>query len=956
MQGQNIINFFDYKMGNTFLKNISRRIYLYTILFCALVFFVWANYKTIIKASTHRHKEISEALLGLAEVPVIEPVKINFQDDKTSPPPGWLKDSGGSFGYRPGIYEGAQLQYGWKKREDGKPVDLRGNARARTEPEDVLLSTFMHMQANQINSFLYGKFNGEKTEGYWEIKLLNGIYKVTVAAGDGEVRKAYENNCINVEGVKAISNFLPLGKIRSPGRFKTATVTVTVSDGFLTLDADGGTNTKICYVEIEPVTITPYVYLSASTQNLLIENTSNDTKTCSLKLYNSLKTDMSYVVKASYVGAYKNWIRFLPRKSAKDTLLNLDYSSAKKLPVGNYRSTIRVFADGFTSAVINLELRVVDHRSPYVISSNPVNGARVINNLTIAANNLFVPAVKGFKGGVDNGTINGKTVKLLKISNGEISAVLGSVQGTGGGDAISFSPLRPLEANTIYKFIITDGVKTYGGASFLPFETTFSTGVAQADSSNILKAEFTKISIPGTQNKKYTSLTFGPDGKFYALKIDGSIERFDVDHSRGMLENMQVINTLVKKHGETTAIGLTFDIKSTAHNLIAWVSFSSSGLVSAPIFDGNISRLSGDNLQNEQLIITKLPRSTRDHMVNGMAFGPDSALYISAGSNTSAGKYDRGWQRDETLLAGAILRLDIKKLDKIKLPLNVRTSADQNLINHASATSLKLSDGTYNPYSINSPLTIYASGIRNAYDMVWHSNGQLYVPANGSGGGGNSPESVKGTRRPNGTYYNGPDIISTMNVPVQHDWLFRISPNKPVGFFGHPNPLRGEYVINRGYSDNSGYPVNTKADVNYRGAAFDFGFNKSPNGVIEYKNNAFNGVLKGKLLVCRFSGGGDIMVLDPGSGVKDHGSIHIQDEHLYDITHSATGASNYGLEGMAGFANPLDITEDVTNGNLYISEFNWNENPNLISQITLLRVNKKSEDHTTAKVSISKHH
>jgi hypothetical protein len=98
------------------------------------------------------------------------------------------------------------------------------------------------------------------------------------------------------------------------------------------------------------------------------------------------------------------------------------------------------------------------------------------------------------------------------------------------------------------------------------------------------------------------------------------------------------------------------------------------------------------------------------------------------------------------------------------------------------------------------------------------------------------------------------------------------------------------------------------------------------------------------------------MVLEPGSGIKDHSNIHIQDEHLYDIVHTATGASNYGLEGMAGFANPLDITEDVTNGNLYISEFNWNENPNLISQITLLRVNKKPENQTTAKVSISKHH
>jgi hypothetical protein len=942
-------------MRNIVLKNIDKRVFAYFILFGAL-FFLCNNYKSIIKASIPKPQESSAAFLYLAEEPVVEPVKINFQDDKTVPPPGWLKDTGEPFDYRPGIYEGAQLQYGWKERANDKPVDLRGNTRARTEPEDVLLSTLIHMQANHINTFLYGIFQGEKTEAFWELKLINGVYKVTVASGDGDVGKAAENDCINVEGVKAISNFVPLGRIRSPGRFKTATVTVTVSDGFLTLDADGGTNTKICYIEVEPVYVTPYIYLSTSSQNLLIENTGNDDKTCILNLKNSQKTDVAYNVTASYTGQAKGWVKFFPRKSANDSLLNLDYSSAKKLPVGNYVATIKVSADGFNSAAINFKLRVVDRSRPYVISSNPVNGARIINNSTIAANNLFVPAVNGFKGGVDNTTINSKTVKLLKISSGEISEVQGNVQGTGGGDAISFSPLRPLESNTVYKFIITDGVKSYSGASFLPFETTFSTVAAQVDSSNILKTSFTKISVPGTQNKKYTSLTFGPDDRFYALKMDGSIERFDVDHNSGMLKNMQVINTLVKKHGETTAIGLTFDIRSTVHNLIAWVSFSSSGLVAAPMFDGNVSRLSGADLQDEQLIITKLPRSTRDHMVNSMAFGPDSALYISVGSNSSAGEYDKGWQREETLLAGAILRLDIEKLNKIKLPLNVQTSADQNLINHASATSLKLPDGTYNPYSINSPLTIYASGIRNAYDMVWHSNGQLYVPANGSGGGGNSPASVRGTRRPNGTYYNGPDIVSTMNVPVQHDWLFRINPYKPVGFFGHPNPLRGEYVINRGYSDNPVYPANTRPDINYRGAAFDFGFNKSPNGVIEYKNNAFNGALKGKLLVCRFSGGGDIMVLEPGSMAKDNSRVHPQDDHLYNIVRSATGASNYGQEGMNGFANPLDITEDVTNGNLYISEFNWNENPNLTSQITLLRANKKSDDQNIARASVSRRH
>jgi hypothetical protein len=929
-------------MGN-FFKIRHLKFYIVFTLFIFLIFLFASKYDTIIGPAIHNYKEKPPiTILSLAEEPVIGAVKINFQDEKTVPPPGWLKDTGGPFGNKPGTYEGSQLMYGWKERSTGKVVDLSGNGRARNEPEDVLLSTFVHMQANNINSFLYGMFNGKKIEGYWEIKLLNGVYKVSVAVGDGEITKAREKDCINVEGVKAISDFVPMGKIRSPGRFKTAAVTVNVNDGFLTINADGGENTKICYVEIEPVSIAPYLYLSASTQNLLVESNITSDKTFSINLYNSLKNKIVYNVTSTCSGPVKHWLKMSAKIPGNDSLLNFDYSSAKKLPIGKYTATIQASSEGYNSASISFELRVVDHNRPYVISSIPINGSKAANNTTIAANNLFVPMVKGFKGGINNATITSETVKLLKISNDESLEVQGNVQGTGGGDAISFTTLKPLEPNTLYKFVITGGVKSYSGSALMPFESTFSTTTVPIDSGNFINASFNKISVPGTQNKKYTSLTFGPDGRFYALKIDGSIERYDVNHSSGMLNNLKAINTLVKNHGETTAIGLTFDINSKADNLIAWISFSSSGLTSAPMFDGNVCRLSGANLQNEQLVITKLPRSTRDHMVNSMAFGPDSALYICQGSNSSAGKYDKGWQRDETLLAGAILRLDLHKLSKVKLPLNARTTAKQNLINKASKVELELPDGTYNPYSIYSPLTIYASGIRNAYDLVWHSNGQLYVPANGSGGGGNSPASVKGTLRPNGTFYNGPDVPSTENVPVQHDWLFRINPNKPTGYYGHPNPLRGEYVINRGSIDNPGYSLNTKPDVNYRGAAFDFGFNKSPNGVIEYRSNAFGGALKGKLLVCRFSGGGDIMILEPGSMDKDKSIQFTKDDHLYDITKSATGLSNYGLEGMTGFANPLDIVEDVTNGNLYISEFNWNENPNLTSQITLLKVNEKA--------------
>ncbi len=924
-----------------FTLNVKKKFLLLPVLIILILIYCFFNVRAFKQEIENRDNIQIQDFFNISTVPQIEPVKINFQDSNTQPPPGWLKDTGEPFGEHPGFYEGTGLTFGWKSILTNKPINIQGNGRARLEPEDVLLSTFVHMQADDINTFRYGAFDGVKASGYWELKVLNGVYKVTVAAGDGEVKKANELHCINIEGVKAISNFVPLGKLRSPGRLKEATVTVTVNDGLLTIDAKGGINTKICYLSIVPISVNPYVYLLSPQQNLLIEKQGSSKQLAVLKINNSLQQKTAYKVAAIYPNGKYKWLAFSANITEEDSI-NIDYSFGRNLPVGNYVAQIKITSPGYTSASIDISLRVVDKTRPYVVAANPVNGCVIYTNSTIAANNLSIPSTKGFKGGTNNSTITNNTVKLLKLYNGKEVNVQGNVQGTGGGDAISFTPLHPLEPYTNYKFIITNGVKSYNGTPFTQFQSTFSTALAPVDSTNIINAEFIKISVPGTQNKKYTSLLFGPDGKFYALKMNGGIERFNVDHQSGMLSQMYPIYTLVKKRGESTAIGLTFDPKSTADNLIAWVSYSSAEMNAAPEFDGKISRLSGSVLQNEKQIIINLPRSTRDHMVNSIVFGPDGGLYISQGSNSSAGSYDKAWQRNETLLSGAILRLDVSKLKAVKLPLNVKTTKNQNLINHASLTNIKLSDGSYNPYATQSPLTIYASGIRNAYDMVWHSNGQLYIPANGSGGGGNSPATVKKVKRPNGTYYDGPEVLATENVPVQHDWLFRVNPNKGVGYYGHPNPLRGEYVLNRGFVDNPMYQPWVKPDKNFRWAAFDFGYNKSPNGVIEYKNNAFNGALKGKLLVCRFSGGGDIMVLEPGVIYKLANLKQMVDSK-YNIVKSAGGVSNYGLKGMVGFANPLDITEDIVNGNLYVSEFNWNENPNLISQITLLKVVEKPQ-------------
>ncbi|HYO06027.1 MAG TPA: T9SS type A sorting domain-containing protein, partial [Phototrophicaceae bacterium] len=350
------------------------------------------------------------------------------------------------------------------------------------------------------------------------------------------------------------------------------------------------------------------------------------------------------------------------------------------------------------------------------------------------------------------------------------------------------------------------------------------------------------------------------------------------------------------------AVGFAFDPSATATNLIAWVTHSTYVFLNGPDWDGKLTKLSGSSLQNVQDVLINLPRSVKDHLTNSIAFGPDGALYFTQGSNSAMGRADQTWgNRSEHLLSGAVLRLDVSKLGT--LPLNVKTSE---------------SGGTYNPYNLNAPLTIYASGVRNAYDLVWHSNGSLYVPTNGSAAGGNTPASVNGTLRPNGTTYNGPSVPSLTNVQqTQKDFLFRVLKG---GYYGHPNALRGEYVLNGGNPTSgtdkaqvSAYPVGTKPDANWRGYAFDFQNNVSPNGAIEYKSSVFNGALKGKLLVVRYSQYDDIITLTPGTSK--------------DITSSKAGAS---IAGFSGFIDPLDITENVTNGNIYVSEYG-------ASKITLLR-------------------
>ena len=200
--------------------------------------------------------------------------------------------------------------------------------------------------------------------------------------------------------------------------------------------------------------------------------------------------------------------------------------------------------------------------------------------------------------------------------------------------------------------------------------------------------------------------------------------------------------------------------------------------------------MSGPDLQTVQDVVVGLPRSVRDHLTEQPCFGPDGALYFCQASNSSMGAPDDVWgNRPERLLSAAILRLDVTKVTPGQ-PLNV---VDARRRRHLQ------------PLRPGAPLTIYATGVRNTFDLLWSREGILYAPNNGSSAGGNTPGALpaadavgrhNGTRPDTGAPYAGPDVPALTNVPdTEPDFLFRITPGK---YYGHPNPARGEYVLNGG--------------------------------------------------------------------------------------------------------------------------------------------------------------
>ena len=550
--------------------------------------------------------------------------------------------------------------------------------------------------------------------------------------------------------------------------------------------------------------------------------------------------------------------------------------------------------------------RAFPANQPAVDQVRPAAGATDIDRDGFVGVDLILP-----NAGLDEGSLTSDTVKLTRVSDGR--QVPAKINTSGGGDAIILQPLQILDAETQYRFEITGGVNDVYGVAFVPYSQTFTTGFGISRAAS--DVAFEKIALPQTQGTLYSSVVVGPDDRLYATTIDGQIVRWDLNADGTLGASQSITSVTDAEGGPRVMTGLVFAPDATASNLVAYVTHTGFNDVTTDRpdeygadFSGKVTRLSGANLETVQDVVTNLPRSIRDHLTNQPAFGPDGRLYFGQGADTAMGEPDAAWgYRTEHQFSASIVAVDVDAIGGGTV--NVQTTD---------------AGGAYDPLADGAPVTLYATGVRNAYNVVWHSNGHLYAPTNGSAAGGNTPQSPQPDSAEFGNDrtdlgINGPftgEFVPGLNnvQQTQHDFLYDVEPG---GYYGAPNPFRDEWVMNGGnptsgvdVNEVPAYPVGTQPDRNYRGAAYDFGLNYSPDGALEYAGDAFGGALQGKLLVTRYSGGDDIVALT----VDDNGAVV---------------DAQTGIVGLGGFTDPLDIAQRG-DGSMYVSEFG-------AQQITLVR-------------------
>ncbi|KYC35510.1 hypothetical protein WA1_06700 [Scytonema hofmannii PCC 7110] len=362
-----------------------------------------------------------------------------------------------------------------------------------------------------------------------------------------------------------------------------------------------------------------------------------------------------------------------------------------------------------------------------------------------------------------------------------------------------------------------------------------------------------------------TTGAWGPDGRLYVGTYSGEIRAYTFDDNYNVI-GTQIINTLMSLPN-SDILGIAFNpFDSTPKIYVSHSKLYGNGGSSFPEtelseYSGQVSVLEGPNFSVVKPLITGLPVSNHDHGVNGLTFDNQGNLYIAVGGNTNGGVPNSSiGGLPESPFTAAILKADITKANfngQIEYVLPPDFEPPSGLTFDAEDSQVfgdeaKVASGV--------DVSVYASGLRNPYDVAFTTKGILYATDNGHNKGFGSLSTSATTEIP---AYGTPDELNLV---------------EEGNYYGHPNR-------NRGSEDDRQNVFYGPSQASIPGVytAPLTTMSPSTNGIVEYRATTFNNQLRGDLFAQQWN------------------------KQLYNFSLSSNGRQVQKVDSLTGVTDGLDI-------------------------------------------------
>lgn len=918
-------------------------------------------------------------LYGLAvsqPTPFPHTVEVNFiSPGQPGCGPEQRVDTGEGYGLRSGGYI-----YGWFRAGTNAPVDTMGGRKRGRAENSCEEDSVMHMQYNDCCSG--NGFNGHIE---WEIKLPVGQYEVNAIMGD----KA--RNSVHALSSHTGVVIIPPRNLTRHWHFSEGSAVVHVADGRLRLSAEnGGRNAKLNYVKITRVpgpTPTPAVPSTAENSPKPAptpENSSTPAPTeppsaggergpcipnpsqllgmsvsplrCDLvkidppfhlrfdgrgfgvRDRNGRNTGFRSIIPSRYIDSYDP--KLLLVKNG-----HLEYTTGRSHWISGRNRMINPIAVGLSvpgkklrlSAEVEVPPRMRNGRERFclfVAVSEKSYLALCVRNMD-SSDAIHVRYEENdalvYKTGAKILLEAARTITLqLDIFPADDVVKAYYVIGSNAPKLIGEVKVQPFFLNKDQAGTDTAvGTRTHGGI-YARQRTISEPTMYRVKSFDVVEIP-SPVIVPGGGHVDFniwkihnvlnpTSMSWAPDGRLFIAQAQGSITTVRFNAARtGVTEKVQL-----DPIGSRLLLGIAVDFRyGQGGNDCVWLAHSDQSRTDGAANSGKITRACGPNLEDVEDVIVGLPRAIANHAVNNIEWGPDNLLYITVGSNSAAGAVNTlensFLTRPEQKLSAAILKADV-----LAAGFRGDCTPSQDPLDMDST-------GVANKDDPNCDVSIYASGTRNPFDLVWHRNGHLYAPDNGVGGAGSKPPLrrnwVEGQSCDD--VVDGDVAIAEHDVGVREDVIYDITEGK---YYGHPNPSRLQCVLGGGNPTTTGdsivpkipleegkvysmdfkkYPAGTLPLSNYATPMASFGRNRSPDGIIAYKSSAMCNELRDELLVVYYSVEPQVHRLR----LSPDGKTIVKDSILRRST-ASTGAKE-------DLKRPLGIEQD-DRGTIFVSEFGGN--------------------------------